>query len=46
MSGPSLPPVGMQMPDAQKTAIQDKAKKMLQTVLGTEVLVDKILEML
>jgi len=36
----------MQMPDAEKTAIQDKAKKMLQTVLGTEVLVDKILEML
>lgn len=43
ISGPSLAPVGMKMASGEKSALQERAKKMLETVQGTEELVEKIL---
>ena len=44
VAGPAnLAPIGMRMPEGEKSHLQEKAKRMLETAQGTEELVEKIL---
>ena len=46
MAGPSLIPVGMKMKETERSSMRERARSLLETVAGTEDLIEKVLHFL